>query len=191
MLFSVFRSTKYSFEGKKDYENVLLLLYRHWFILFIRLLSFLLLALLPIALSYFFGFYINSLGLASLFKFVAAIYFLIWWAGLFYTITMYLLDTWVVTDHRILDNEQHGFFNRTLAEMGLMKLQDISVSVSGFIPTLLDYGDVEIQTAGTIPKFVLKQVLHPNKVRELIIEAHNQFIHEHKDGTEIHESTRI
>ena len=37
-----------------------------------------------------------------------SIFYLFWWYGVFYAITMYLLFL-IVTDHRIIDSEQHGF----------------------------------------------------------------------------------
>ena len=112
---------------------------------------------------------------------------MLWWMGLFYALTMYLLDTWIITDHRILDNEQHGFFSRTLSEMNLSKIQDMSVRISGLIPTFLDYGDLEIQTAGTEPKFIFKQIPHPNQVRALLTEAYNKYVEEHINNIEVHE----
>lgn len=100
---------------------------------------------------------------------------------------MYLLDIWIVTDHRIIDSEQHGFFKRTVAELSLSKIQDISVEISGLIPTFLDYGNLEIQTAGTENKFMFKQIPHPNEVKDIIMNLHNEFLRIHKDGIEVHE----
>ena len=166
---------------------MIILLYRHWFVLFLKLLTFFILAILPFALYSFLGNLIISAGLAEVFGFIVSLYFLFWWLGIFYQITMYLLDTWIVTDHRLLDNEQHGFFNRTLSEMHLVKVQDVSVKIQGFIPTLLSYGNLEVQTAGAEPKFVLKQIPRPNQVRAIITEASNEYLKTHKDGIEIHE----
>lgn len=190
--FSILRDTHYSFDGKKPYENVLLLLFRHWFVLVSRFLVFVFLALLPFVLYAFVQKYLEPYqGLEPLFWFLIAVYFLWWWYGLFYSLTMYLLDTWIVTDHRILDSEQHGFFRRSVAELNLAKIQDISVSVKGFIPTLLDFGDLEIQTAGAENKFHFKQVPHPNQVKDQIMHAHNQYVAVHKGNIEIHEEAGI
>ena len=37
--FSIFKSSKYTFDGKKPYENVIHLLYRHWFVLLGKILA--------------------------------------------------------------------------------------------------------------------------------------------------------
>ncbi|KKS88312.1 MAG: hypothetical protein A3G02_02840 [Candidatus Yanofskybacteria bacterium RIFCSPLOWO2_12_FULL_44_13b] len=183
--FSIFKSSKYTFDGKKPYENVIHLLYRHWFVLFGKILALAILLVMPVALYLNLGSYVY--GLTNIFWFLYSIYLLIWWHSLFYILTMYLLDTWIVTDHRIIDSEQHGFFHRMVAELNISRIQDISVIVSSPIATFLDYGNLEIQTAGTEPKFVFKQIPHPNKVKDEIMRAHNEYMSQHRDNIEIHE----
>lgn len=184
MLLDFLTKTSHTFEGKKSYENVLLLLRRHWFVLFLQFVAFVIVGLIPIGVYALLRYF--ALPDAA-FPLLAIIFYLFWWYGLFYTITMYLLDIWIVTDHRIIDSEQHGFFRRTTAELHLSKIQDISVSVQGVIPTFLDYGDLEVQTAGTSEKFFFKQIPHPNKVKDAIMEAHNAFLQTHPNDVEVHE----
>lgn len=191
MLYGIFRHSNYTFEGKKPYENVIALLYRHWFTLFGKLLTYAILAILPFVIKYFAMEYVINLGLDNIFSFLISTYFLFWWTGLFYAITMYLLDVWIVTDHRLLDNEQHGLFSRTFSEMNLSKIQDVSVEVKGLIPTFLNYGDLEIQTAGTEPKFIFKQIPNPAGIKSKIIEASNSYTFQHKGNVEVHESAGL
>jgi uncharacterized membrane protein YdbT with pleckstrin-like domain len=167
------------------------MLYRHWFVLFTKLLPYIILGLLPLIITAVFGSFIIKIGLINLYNFIIAIYYLILWNGVFYAITMFLLDTWLVTDHRILDNEQHGFFSRTLTEASLSKIQDQSVDVKGFLSTIIDYGNLEIQTAGTVPKITMKQIPHPNQVKTEITNIFNKFNSEHQDGTEVHEQNLL
>src|SRR3989344_7000884 len=105
--FSFLTQTENSFEGKKDYEKVLALLRRHWFVLFIQFVGFFFIGIVPVV-AYFF------VSHSDIFWLAVTIFYLFWWYGLFYNITMYLLDIWVVTDHRVIDSEQHGFFRRTV-----------------------------------------------------------------------------
>lgn len=186
MKFSIFSESKNSFEGEKDYEKTNLLLRRHWFILSLSVFIFLILAAIPFVLYVVLGSYLEGLGLSSLFSFAVSIYFLIWWYGLFYKITMYLLDTWVVTDHRIVDSEQHGFFNRTVSELSLLRIQDVTVNISGFVQTFFDFGDLEIQTAGSENKFLFKQIANPNSVKDKIMAIHDSFLRDHPNGAEVH-----
>ena len=186
-LLSLFSISHQTFEGKKSYENVVALLYRHWFVFVSKLLVYAFLLLLPFVVWIFIDPYLNNFGLDDVFLFLIGVYVFIWWLSLFYALTMYFLDTWIVTDHRVLDNKQHGFFNRSISELHLSRIQDISVKVSGFIATFLDFGNLEIQTAGTEPKFFFKDIPHPNKIRDEIMKAQNKYISEHPNNVEVHE----
>jgi hypothetical protein len=183
--------SRYTFEGKKPYEHVVALLYRHWFVLAVKVVLFLLLLVLPFVIYIVADTYLLQAGLGEAFWFLIGLYLLAWWYGLFYQITMYLLDVWIVTDHRIIDSQQHGFFNRTLSELNLVKIQDISVSVKGGVPTLLDFGNLEIQTAGTENRFLFEQIPSPYKIKDLVMKMHNQYVAQHKDDIETHESEGI
>ena len=189
MLLSFLNNTSHSFEGKKSYENVLLLLRRHWFVLFLQCLGFFFIGFIPIVLYFLLNKYVflSTPNLRGYYFLIVIIFYLFWWYGLFYAITMYLLDIWIVTDHRIIDSEQHGFFKRTTAEIHLSKIQDVSVVISGVIPTFLDYGNLEVQSAGASEKFFFKEIPHPNSVRDTITEAHNRFIEVHPNDIEVHE----
>ena len=183
-LFELFTKTSFSFDTKKPDEEVLAILNRHWLVLVLQLLAFFVLLLLPFGLRMAFSQYIDKFGLSGLYNFVAAVYFLIWWLSLFYEVTMYLLDVWIITDHRVIDNRQYGFFNRVVSELSLSKIQDISVEIQGVFQTFFDFGDVKIQTAGAEPKFIFKQVHYPHKIREKITQAQNEYKITHPDDIE-------
>lgn len=182
---SIFTETKYSFEGKEVDEKTIALVYRHWFIIFSVLAAFVFLAIMPFVVYAFIQPWLIIWDLTNLFMVTLLIYFIIWWNGLFYRITMYLLDNWIITDRRVLDNEQHGFFKRTLSEMHLSKIQDVTVEVKGLIPSLLNYGNVEIQTAGAENKFMFKQVPDPAGLKSLLTEVHEAHVVQHKKDGEV------
>ena len=194
MFFSIFKKflkTHYTFEGKESAEKTLVVLYRHWFMLFLDVIIFCLLFILPFASYFLVNESLLRLGLNDIFWLLIGIYLIFWWLGIFYRIIMYLMDTWIVTDHRILNNEQHGFFNRTLSEMSIGKIQDVSVRLYGVIPTFLNFGDVEIQTAGTEAKFTFKQIPNPQKIKELVMQVHREFTLQHQGGVEQHENLAL
>lgn len=182
---SIFLKTKYSFEGKEADEKTIALIYRHWFVIFSVLIAFVLLAIMPFVVYAFIQPWLIMWDLTNLFMVALLIYFIIWWNGLFYRITMYLLDNWIITDRRVLDNEQQGFFKRTLSEMHLSKIQDVTVEVRGLIPSFLNYGNVEIQTAGAENKFMFKQVPNPAGLKSLLMEVHEANVVQHKKDGEV------
>ena len=186
-MLEIFSSSSNSFDNEYTYENVLLLLYRHWFIIALPLVGFLIvLGFAIVGYALIVAHFANPV-IRHVAGFLFVLFLLGWWYGLFYRITMYFLDLWIVTDHRVIDSEQHGFFKRTVAELSLAKIQDISVTVSGVIPTFLNYGNLEIQTAGTSEKFFFQQIPNPYHVKDVIMEAHNQYVMAHPDDVEVHE----
>lgn len=95
----------------------------------------------------------------------------IFWIALFVVLTDFYLDIWIVTDKRVIAIEQKGFFSRTVSEFELAKIQDITVTVHGIIPTLLRYGDLTVRTASEHENFVFKQVPRPNAVKDELLKA--------------------
>lgn len=83
--------------------------------------------------------------------------------------THYYLDLWIITDRRIIVIEQIGYFNRKVSNFRLERLQDIKVSISGLIPTLLNYGTVRAQTASAAESnFTSTGLPDPRELQSLI-----------------------
>ena len=159
---------------QKGYERIAYLLRRHPLVLLRGLLVFIVLLSLP-AIGYFF--FKNSLPLylsLPVFRVViilgTSIYLLSVWLFLFSAFLDYYLDLWIVTNDRIMNIEQHGLFGRTVSELDLTKIQDVTSEIKGIIPTLFNYGDVHIQTAAEEKRFVFEQVPNPHEVRKGILD---------------------
>lgn len=181
---SIFTHSTDSFEGQWPDEKVHLLIRQHWMILALELLSFFIIALIPLTISDLIEDAVMRMGLSELIWFVVTAYYIIWWFGLFYRLMLYLLDTWIVTDHRIVDSNQKAFFDRKVAETKLSRIQDIAASTRGILQTFFDYGNVEIQTAGTEAKILLRNVANPEQIRETILKLENDFSKRHPRGIE-------
>lgn len=87
----------------------------------------------------------------------------------FFSFIDYYLDIWVITDERIIDVRQEGFFSRVVAELKLSQIQDITSELHGFFQFIFKYGNVHVQTAGKAPRFVFNEISHPEKIRDIII----------------------
>jgi len=168
-IFSIFRQSDNSFDGEEGGERVILLIRRHPFFVLMKLVFFLLLILIPIAMGEAFYSYLYTNGFFAIFLFVYSAWCLFLWAGIFYALTMYTLDIWIVTDRRIIDSTQHGFFNRTISELHMIRIQDVSVQTEGVIQTFLKFGDLQIQTAGAEEKFKFSQIPNPEAVKDEIM----------------------
>lgn len=175
---SIFTESTNHFEGEEDGEKVILLIRRHPFFIVIRLVFFIVLILVPIIVDILFSPFLHTNNILDLFFFVSSVWYLFLWSGIFYSLTMYTLDVWIVTDRRIIDSLQHGFFNRTISELHLTRIQDISVQTEGVIQTVLHFGDLQVQTAATEEKFNFSQIPNPVIVKDEIMRlASLQSIH--------------
>ncbi len=99
-----------------------------------------------------------------------ALYFLFCWILFLYHWVDYYLDIWVVTDQRVLNIVQHGLFSRTISELSIQNIQDVTAEIHGKIATVLDFGDVHIQTAGERKRFMFNDVGDPESIASQITE---------------------
>lgn len=86
----------------------------------------------------------------------------------------YVNDEWIITNQRIVDSYKRHWFHQNLASADLVNVQDMRVEKSGVMATLLDFGDLHCQTAGSRENFILKDIPKPAKVLDLIDEARDQ-----------------
>ncbi|MEK7184719.1 MAG: PH domain-containing protein [Patescibacteria group bacterium] len=176
-IFSIFNETNNTFEGKEYDENVLLLVRRHPFYILLKLAFVAFLFICPLIFISIYSAVLSGYDMLIFSVFVYMMWCLVLWQIIFYSITMYVLDVWIVTDKRVIDSTQHGFFNRTVAELHVARIQDISVNITGFFQTLFKFGDLEIQTAGTENKFDFLQIPYPNEVKNQIMSHISDKIH--------------
>ncbi len=178
----------YRLPNKLVNEEVVKILRRDLFILFKKVLLFVLLIILPFVFFYFIILTQPNLlkGEVSYPIIVLSVsaYYLFVWLFFFFSFIDYYLDVWIITNERIIDVQQRGFFSRIISEQKLFRIQDVTSEVHGIIPTMLKYGNVHIQTAGTKQRFFFHQVPNPDKVRDIIIKLVQRNKIKHKNETE-------
>lgn len=100
-------------------------------------------------------------------------------AGSVYYLSIYLffhshfvdfyLDLWIITNDRIVDIEQTGLFHRSVTELDLFRIQDVTTLVKGFFPTLFHYGDVIVTTASQTTGIIFRKIPNPDHIRQELI----------------------
>lgn len=164
------------FPSQKSGEKIFLLLRRHWF----SYVAFLLIGLImSIPLIVFIIYWIlNEQNFTSLVLnlsiLITSAYFLFILGLLFYGFIDYYLDVYIVTNERIVDIEQNGFFRRKIAELHLHQIQDVNAQVNGAFATLLHYGNIYIQTAGERENFIFRAVPNPYRISKIIVDLHEK-----------------
>lgn len=163
---------KFHFSGQKPNEQVILVVRRHWFNIleqfFIVFLMILLLIGSWFILPVFFPTIITS-SLNVLFNFLRNLFGMFIWITFSLIWIDYYLDVWIITNKRVVNIEQKGLFNRQVSELNLARIQDITTEVTGIIPTMLNYGDVFIQTAAETERFVFHQVPDPYGIKDTLM----------------------
>jgi hypothetical protein len=86
----------------------------------------------------------------------------------------FYFDLNIVTDRRVVDIGFQGLFSRKVAQLLLEDIQDVDATTKGYLGTLLDFGDVEIQTAGVKPNFIFETVRHPNEISAIVLDLSSQ-----------------
>ena len=173
----------FNFKGKRDDEEIIVLVRRHWLILVLTLFP-MLLFLIGVIFLHFLGNQMNDffqITIDPAFRgVIESFLFMIFWLILFIIWIDYYLDVWIVTDQRIVNIEQLGLFRRRVSEMEHSKIQDVTSKVKGVFPTLFKYGYVYIQTAGATERFVFKQIPNPVKIRNIIMQLQKKAIKRQK-----------
>ena len=96
--------------------------------------------------------------------------------------TDYYLDVWMVTDKRVIDIEQKGFFHRQTSVFRIERIQDVTVETHGIVATLLNFGDIHVQTAGEGQEFIMRGIANPKYVRRVILRQQDRVTNTETDA---------
>ena len=163
-------------------EHVLLEVRKHWFVLSANITLLFILALAPAlfssAISHFVPVSFSALGMVSAGTFFYALWLLCLWIYFFVHWTNYYLDVWFITEKRIISIDQVSIFHRKISNLGLDKIQDVSIEQKGLIQSTMKFGDILVKTAAEGDfGFYLKDAEDPDRVREIIFSHH---VYEHE-----------
>jgi len=160
------------FIAQKDYEKIIYFLRRDTVVFIKQFIFFIFLLSLPLGVYYFlqtsFPTLFENNVIYPLLAILASVYFLTIWLVLFMAFIDYYLDFWIVTNDRIINVEQH-LFSRTISELDLYKTQDVTAEIKGVLPTVFNYGNVFIQTAGETGRFCFDEIPNAHEVSRKIM----------------------
>ena len=86
-------------------------------------------------------------------------------------------DVYIIYTDSVVDIVQQGFFGRKISQLSMLRVQDVSSTIKGFLPTLFGFGDVLVETAGEQSQnFLLIAVPNPQEVSAKIMELHDKLV---------------
>ncbi|MCX6812329.1 MAG: PH domain-containing protein [Candidatus Berkelbacteria bacterium] len=153
--------SSFTFRGQRPNERVENVIRRHPIVFCWPLLkATFALAIIAVVFVYF------SLG--TFFYLVALVGGLYIFAEVFKIIFIYSNSFCLITNQRLINIDQKGFFNRDISETDFFKIQDVTNKTSGFFGTTLNYGIITVQTAGTQNQLVIKTIPDPYQIQQEI-----------------------
>lgn len=84
------------------------------------------------------------------------------WIGWYFSV-------FIVTNQRLRQITQKGFFNRSVIDLGLSKIQNISYNVPGFTASIFGFGTLVVQTY--VGDLYLDKIEHPEKIYNALSQA--------------------
>jgi hypothetical protein len=101
---------------------------------------------------------------------VLVVYYSILITYLLFNFTDWYYDIFLVTNERIINIEFSPLKRHRISEARLRNIEDVSETVIGLFPSLFNYGDVKVQTAGRHDLFVFRGVPDPAWFRDVIMD---------------------
>ena len=177
-------------------EHIVEVIWDHWFVLIGKLITLILAVLFPVFAIFVFGLIpIEKIFMVEGSTFALKMYFTVFWLIVVWMFgwnvwTNYFLNTLVITDIRLFDIAQMGFFRRQSASFRIDHIQNVTVEQKGIIPTMLNFGTIRFETAGENVNFVAKYIPEPYEIKKLIDEMQDgelgksKEVHLHPDTIE-------
>jgi len=82
----------------------------------------------------------------------------------------------VITDKNITQILQTGLFGRKVSQLTMANVEDVSAKQHGIFATMLDFGELQVETAGEQDNFEFGYCPRPGYYAKVILEAREKFI---------------
>ena len=164
------------FPNQRNDEKVFVFSRRHFidylfFAIILSVLAIIPIVVLPLILTGTFNFSIlNDVYSKDIIILVAASYYLILDVVFLTSWVIHYYDAIIITDERIVEITQAGLFSRKINELEYGQIEDVVCKITGFLSTIFEVGDIEIQTAGPEKNFVMRRVSQPYVTVEIIVD---------------------
>lgn len=139
---------KLNIRNLKEGEEIEIVLRRHWIVYVMLGVYFSVMLIMSIVVLWILAFELWVFLLLAIFWMNFSLFLYVQWLN-------HELDLFVITNIRVIGIEQISFLNRTVSECNLRQVQEVNSSTKWFFANVLDYGTVNVQTAGNSTNFVM------------------------------------
>ena len=155
----------FKFREQDDLEEIILVMRPHWFTNVSWIISTIFMLFVPTLIRFipvWSGVPLRYQMLGILFWYMITLAFAL------EKFLSWYFDVYIITDERVVDIEFRNLLDKKFAEAKISMIQDVSSRVAGISQTMLNYGDVRIQTAAEIPELSFEKVPNPDKVIKVL-----------------------
>ncbi len=150
------------FEGQREGEQLLFVFRRHIIAMrkgfYLLLIPFALSSIPPLIWQTHLELFLLPIGGLLLGLALFAYHFMMWY-----------FTVYIVSDQRIRQVTQRGFFGKDVVELRLSKIQNISYTIPGFTGEVFKFGTIVIQTF--VGDLVIRMVEHPDTIYNKLQDA--------------------
>jgi len=160
-----------TFDSQEEDEKIILLMRRHWITNIWWILVALGLTFTPLFL--FPPLFEGQFPLIAAFSpkaqlLTATLWYLVTISFVFESFLNWYFNVAIVSNKRVIDIDFSWPLFRTVSECELSRVQDVGYVISGFGATIFNYGDIMVQTASEITRFVFNAVPSVDKAHDII-----------------------
>lgn len=153
---------KLDFDGQRDGEELLFVFRRHIIAMrkgfYLLLIPFAVSAIPPLIWQDNLELFLLPIGGLVIGLILFGYHFLMWY-----------FSYYIVSDQRIRQITQHGFFGKDVVELRLAKVQNISYNIPGFSGEIFKFGTIVVQTY--VGDLVIHKVEHPDEIYNKLQDA--------------------
>lgn len=168
--------TQLNFDGQRDDEKVLFVFRRHMIAMrkgfYILLIILLISSIPPLIWRYNLELFLLPIAGLLVGLLLFSYHFILWYFSIY-----------IVTDQRIRQVTQRGFFGKDVIDLRLSKVQSISYNIPGFSGDMFHFGTVVIHTF--VGDLVIHNVEHPVKIYNKLQNAINNITESQGDYEEV------
>ncbi len=95
---------------------------------------------------------------------------------------LYNQNKLIISTKNLTQILQKGLFNREVSELSMANVEDVSAEKKGIFQTLLNYGNLKIETAGAISNFHFPYCPRPSYYGKIILDARQRYIDNDPDA---------
>lgn len=176
------------FPSQQADETVYMVVREHWVHLLLKIFAWLFFAAVLVLFNRFAKTYLPNLFMertGQITLLFTQVYTLFLVASLFIIFVVYYLNVQIITNLRIVDIDQVGLFNHRVSELHIDKIEDVTSEVTGILGTIFNYGDVYVQTAGTVERFEFCHVPDPAAIEKLILDLYEKNSGSSREGKKL------